>query len=159
MRDLEGREWRFRVTALTVRDIQSETRLDPRAMTGEKSLLVALREDAVLLLRVLWLTIRDEADKRGVTEEQWLESLDDSAIEAATMEWTNALIDFFPPARRELYRRAMNATTRYLTQADAKLTELLKDPELDARLETEVSRALQQLASGTTAASSPASSE
>lgn len=147
MKDTKGREWSFRFTALTVRDIVTATGLDSKALTGEKSLLVQVGQDEALLLQCLWITIKPQAAKLGVTEEEWLESLDNDAIQSATEEWMQAYINFSHPARRDLLNRTMMATKRKMSKATRELETLLAGTELDAVIDRELDKALSRSSS------------
>ena len=156
MKDTKGREWSFRFTALTVRDLAASTRLDTKALTGENSLLVQIGQDEAMLLQCLWITIKPQAVKLGVTEEEWLESLDNDAIQTATEEWMHAYINFSHPARRDLLSRTMTATKRKMTRATRELETLLAGTEIDEVINREVDKALSQ--SSSSASISPVSS-
>ena len=157
MKDIKGREWIFRFTALTVRDIVTATHLDCRALTGENSLLVRIGQDESLLLQCLWLTIKPQAKQLNVTEEEWLESLDNDAIQSATEEWMQAYINFSHPARRDLLSRTLTATQRKMQRATRELETLLAGNEIDAVIDREVDKALSM--SSISASISPVSSE
>ena len=157
MKDTKGREWSFRFTALTVRDLAASTKLDTKSLTGENSLLVQIGQDEALLLQCLWITIKPQADKLGVTEEEWLESLDNDGLQAATEEWMQAYINFSHPARRDLLSRTMVATKRKMTRATRELETLLAGDDIDQVINREVDKALSQ--SSTSASISPVSSE
>lgn len=142
MKDTKGREWSFRFTALTVRDIASATHLDTKSLTGENSLLVRIGEDEALLLQVLWLTIQPQAKQMGISEEEWLESLDNDGIQQATQEWMQAYINFSHPARRELLSRTLVSTQRHMQRATREIETLLAGSEIDAVIDREVTKAL-----------------
>jgi hypothetical protein len=157
MKDTKGREWSFRFTALTVRDLAASTKLDTKSLTGENSLLVQIGQDEALLLQCLWITIKPQAAKLGVTEEEWLESLDNEGLQSATEEWMQAYINFSHPARRDLLTRTMTATKRKMSKATRDLETLLAGTEIDEVINREVDKALSQ--SSTSALTSPVSSE
>jgi len=157
MKDTKGREWSFRFTALTVRDISAATNLDTKALTGENSLMVRVGQCEATLLQCLWLTIKPQAKQMGVTEEEWLESLDNDSLQLATEEWMQAYINFSHPARRELLSRTMTATQRKMKRATRELETLLAGNEIDAVIDREVDKALSL--SSSSAWTSPVSSE
>ena len=83
MKDTQGREWLFRFTARTVRELAAETHLDTKALDGENSLLQRVAKDESILYTVMWITIRPQAQSLGVTEDEWFDSLDNVSIHVA----------------------------------------------------------------------------
>jgi hypothetical protein len=158
MKDTNGREWLFRFTARTVRELAAETKLDTKALTGPRSLLQRLGEDETTLYLCLWITIRPEAQAAGVTEDEWFESLDDDALQCASQEWLEAYINFSHPARRDVLKKTLAATNRKMTAAQAKMQTILASGEMDAMIDQQIDRLLNLEPSTTSAASMPASS-
>lgn len=142
MKDTKGREWSFRFTALTVRDISSATNLDTKALTGENSLLVRVGQCEATLLQCLWLTIKPQAKQMNISEDEWLESLDNDSLQSATEEWMQAYINFSHPARRDLLSRTLTATQRKMKRATRELETLLAGSEIDEVINREVDKAL-----------------
>jgi hypothetical protein len=157
MKDTKGREWSFRFTALTVRDISAATHLDTKLLNGKNSLLARIGQDDAMLLQCLWLTIAPQARQMGVSEEEWLESLDNDSLQSATDEWMQAYINFSHPARRDLLSRTLTATKRKMTRATRELETLLAGSEIDKVINREVDKALSR--SSISASISPESSE
>lgn len=135
MKDTQGREWNFRFTGRTVRELAAETRLDTKALQGESSLLHRVGTDESTLYLVLWITIRPQAVERGVTEEEWFASLDNECLQAATQEWIGAYINFSHPARKAILHKTMAATQRRLTAAEVQVQKALDSGEIDRVLE------------------------
>lgn len=159
MKDTNGREWLFRFTARTVRELAAETKLDTKALTGPRSLLQRIGEDETTLYLCLWITIRPEAQAAGVTEDEWFASLDDDALQRASQEWLEAYVNFSHPARREVLLKTLAVTNRKITAAQAKVQTILASGELDAMIEQEIDRLLNSAPSTTSAANTPESSE
>lgn len=162
MKDINGKEWTFRFTARTVRELAAETRLDTKALTGENSLLARMQQDETVLYTVLWITVRPQAEQYGVNENEWFELLDNDALESAVMEWTEAYINFSHPARKLALMKSFEATRKVMDGARAKIEHELKSGNLDRVIEADVEKALMEsfsMTSTTSAASSLESSE
>jgi hypothetical protein len=161
MKDTQGREWLFRFTARTVRELAAETRLDTKALDGENSLLQRVGQDESLLYLVLWVTIRPQAIDRNVTEDEWFESLDNDALQAATREWIEAYINFSHPARQKVLSRVTAATDRRLTKAIAEVESAIASGRVDQVIEEALGKTIAprtSTGSTNTAAASLASS-
>lgn len=131
MKDTKGREWLFRFTARTVRELAAETHLDTKALEGENSLLQQVAKDESVLYTVMWITIRPQAQSLNVTEDDWFDSLDNDALQAAAKEWVAAYINFSHPARQKVLSRTMEAALRRIEGATQAVEEMIASGEID----------------------------
>lgn len=152
MKDTQGREWLFRFTARTVRELAAETHLDTKALEGENSLLQRVAKDESILYTVMWITIRPQAQSLGVTEDQWFDSLDNDALQAAAKEWVAAYINFSHPARQKVLSKTMEAALRKMDGATQAVETMLSNGEIDRVIDMAVNP-------NTTKATSPAQSQ
>lgn len=141
MKDTEGREWSFRFTGLTVRDLAAATGLDTKSLTGPQSLIVKIGECESTLYRVLWITIRPQAEARGLTEDQWFACLDDNAIQSATEEWLEAYVNFSPPARRAVLAKTIQAIRQAREKETEVLMNLVQSGQMDEIVQSNVQKA------------------
>ncbi len=135
MKDIQGREWLFRFTVLTVRDIAAETQLDTKAIEGENSLLQRVAKDESTLYQVMWITIRPQAQAMGVTEEAWLSSLDNESLQAGAQEWCQAYINFSQPARKTVLSKVLASVLRKTEAANAAVEAAIASGEIDRVIE------------------------
>lgn len=131
MKDTQGREWLFRFTARTVRELATETHLDTKALEGENSLLQRVAQDESVLYTVMWITIRPQAQNLSVTEDEWFESLDNDSLQAAAKEWVSAYINFSHPARQKVLSRTMAAALRKMDTATQAVETAIASGEID----------------------------
>lgn len=131
MKDLQGREWLFRFTARTVRELAAETRLDTKALQGDNSLLQRVAADESTLYLALWITIRPQAIALNITEDEWFDALDNDALQAAAKEWVDAYVNFSHPARQKVLSRTVAATQRKLDRATQTVEKLIESGEID----------------------------
>jgi hypothetical protein len=135
MKDIQGREWLFRFTVLTVRDIAAETQLDTKAIEGENSLLQRVAKDESTLYKVMWITIRPQAQSMGVTEDAWLSSLDNESLQVGAQEWCQAYINFSQPARRTVLSKVLANVLRKTEAANAAVEAAIASGEIDRVIE------------------------
>lgn len=154
MKDTQGREWLFRFTARTVRELAAETHLDTKALEGENSLLQRVAKDESVLYTVMWITIRPQAQERGVTEDQWFDSLDNDALQAAAKEWVSAYINFSHPARQKVLSRTMTAALTKMERAEQLVEAAIASGEIDRVVEMAVNGPSPVSPSSTTTAAS-----
>lgn len=108
--DTKGREWPVRLTVRTVKSIRDEV------TDGEKPfdildisggvVLAKLNTDPVLVSDTLWIICRELAKERGVSQDDFLDSLTGDAILDAGAALVEALADFFPKLEGAQVRKA-----------------------------------------------------
>ena len=158
--DNTGRAWMLAVTVGTIKrvralcgvDLANIITLEP-GKQPKVDLLERLATDPVLLVDVLYAVCKPEADAKNITDEEFGRAMAGDAIELATAALLDEVIDFFPEAKRQVFRKILNATRRFEVKSKQALTELLTDPELDGKIDA----ALEQLMNSSSA--SPESSE
>jgi len=140
--DNAGRLWTLAVNVAAIKrvraicdvDLNSIVELDAKNNPTAK-LLERLSTDPVLLVDVLYAVCKEEADSRNVSDEEFGRSMAGDAIEFATAALLDEIIDFFPEAKRKVFRRILDATRRFETKTKEALSTLLADPKLDARID------------------------
>jgi hypothetical protein len=98
--------------------------------------LARLASDPVALADVLYCLVKDEADARGITDEEFGRGLAGDAILLAANAFVEELIDFFPDARtraslRKVVTAGRKVRDRLLDHAEALIEKI--DPEAEAK--------------------------
>ena len=117
--DNTGRTWTLSVTVGTIKRVA----------------------DPVLLVDVLFAVCKPEADAKGITDEEFGRAMAGDAIELAATALLDEIIDFFPEAKRKVFRKILDASRRFEARSKQALTELLEDPAFDEKID----QALNQL--------------
>jgi len=146
--DNAGRVWTLavnvaaikRVRALCNVDLNSIIELDAKNQPSAK-LLERLSTDPVLLVDVLYAVCKPECDSRNVTDGEFGAAMAGNAIDHATSALLDEIIDFFPEAKRKVFRKILDASRRFEARSKQALTELLEDPAFDEKID----QALDQL--------------
>ena len=106
-KDNAGRDWNIAVTTTAIKRIRSELEVDLMDVV-EGDLLKRLYADPILLVDVIYVACKPQADDAGVTDEQFGEAMAGDAIDRATAALVEELVDFFPNRRdRERARRVL----------------------------------------------------
>lgn len=130
--DSKGREWPVRLTVRTVKSIRDEVTaggkpFDVLDVSGGE-VLAKVNTDPILVSEVLWITCRELAKERGVTQDDFFDTLAGEAILSGSAALVEALADFFPTLEGEQVRKAqayiMKARTEAAKEAEAKLDAL-----------------------------------
>ena len=153
-KDMEGREWMVNLNVTVLKRIRSDLDFDPLDIDGGKA-LEKMMFDPVLLCNVLFLVCEKQAIDKGVTDEQFGESLGGDSIDDATKAYCEALADFTRnPRQRKILRKALSlyemAKGKVLDRAETRLDEM-DEAKLDEMIDV--------LMSGKSSTNSPESAE
>lgn len=89
-------------------------------------ILERLTNDPSLLVDVLYAVCKDEADRHGITPEQFGYSMGGEAVESATAALLEEILDFFPEARRRIIRPMLQARRRLAERLTINLAEAVE---------------------------------
>ena len=151
-KDNADRTWTVTVNVDAIKRVRSLLNIDlMEAVEGK--LIERLIGDPVLLCDVIYCVCKEDADAKGITDEEFGRAMAGDAIELATTALLEELVDFFPQGKRQLLRKALAKLETLQETMLAVVSERLDSPELDAELLAE----LRKL--GDSSGDSPASSE
>lgn len=151
-KDNADRTWTVTVNVDAIKRVRSLLSIDlMEAVEGK--LIERLIGDPVLLCDVIYCVCKEDADAKGITDEEFGRAMAGDAIELATTALLEELVDFFPQGKRQLLRKALAKLETLQETMLAVVSERLDSPELDAELLAE----LRKL--GDSSGVSPASSE
>lgn len=97
-------------------------------------LIDRIANDPCLLVDILAVLTRTQAEGYGVDEAEFGASLAGEAIEDATKAFLDELVDFFPGAKRLFLEKAVALSRKYTHEMTSQLRKALEDPELEKRL-------------------------
>ena len=119
-KDNAGREWTVAIEGVSGLERvakQADVRLD-RLFDDELAGLTALARDPIKLVSVLWVMVEEQAQKTGLTAEQFGRSLGGDSLEAATTALIEAVADFSPSRQRKMIQ-ALTAKSNEVADAQA----------------------------------------
>jgi len=162
-KDSKGRLWQIAVNVFTVKQVKSQLDVDltqavvmsstPQTQP-DVSLIDRLNNDPVLLADVLYVICRQEAEEKGVSDEEFGRSLAGRPIADATMALLEEIVDFFPdPARRSIGHLVLNGMNQLAEKTEKLVADTLQNPEFTTEFNTRMEQLLDN------ATSSPASAE
>ena len=145
--DNKGRTWTLEVTVATVKRVRALCRVDLNSIVEldknnkpSAELLERLSSDPVLLVDVLYAVCKPQADKLGITDEDFGEAMAGDAIEQATGALLDEIVDFFPTAKRMAMQKILAATRRFEVLAKKRLEDLLANGKFEDKLVSELER-------------------
>lgn len=161
-KDTTGRQWLVDITINEVRRVKSLAKLDLLDLENGRS-LQALANDPVLLVDVLYILCQDQAQREGLTDEQFGRIFRGDVIESATEALFEALVNFFPPQRQTLLRKVMEMA-KAMGQKERQMVETyLESPLIQQAFDKELEKLERKLkgllTAGNSSTTSPESSE
>ena len=133
-KDVNGREWRIRITGPLLTKVREATEINIAAPTGEGA--VAATADGEILTRVLWLLCGDQESEGGkVTPDQFGEAVASGEVfEAAREALKEAVVDFTPPSQRPMLTKVLEAEQKEQAARAEVVMEKLNGDELHDRV-------------------------
>lgn len=108
-KDLKGRAWSVDLTLGEIRQIRDELDVDLLAcLENDAAILRRLFSDVYLVGDCLVVACRRQCRDQGIEVDDFVRSLGGDCLESAHSAFVDALIDFFPPPRREALRKMVD---------------------------------------------------
>ena len=135
--DCVGRTWTVTINVGTIKRVKTMIGINLlEAITDD--LAEKLKNDVCLLVDVLYVICKNEADAKNITDEQFGEAMAGDALENATNAFLDELIDFFPAEKKMILRKAINK----VNQAEKKALEMgnkyIENMEIEKQIETKL---------------------
>lgn len=144
--DTLGRTWTLVVNVATLKRVRALCGVDLNGIIEvedgkpETRLLEKLSTDPVLLVDVLYAVCKPECDRRKISDEDFGSAMAGDAIDLATSALLDEIIDFFPEAKRQAFRKILSATRRFEEIAKKRLSETLADSKFEDKIVCELER-------------------
>jgi len=153
-KDSQGRGWDLAINVDAVKRVRSLLDIDLLSITDDKGkLLERIADDEVLMVDLVYVILKPQADARNVTDEDFGRAMAGDAIDAAYAAFLEELAGFFRnPQRRELLKKTLEKLSALEGKILQKAQERLASGEIDRKVE-------ELLTSGNSSGNSPASSE
>ena len=136
-KDNEGRTWTVKVNIATVKRVKSLLGINIFDAI-EKDLIARLVSDTILLVDVLYVICKPEAELKNVSDEQFGEGLAGDVITAATTALLEELVDFFPEAKRQVLQKAVGKYRKVEGLAIEMAMKYLDSRETEKKIEAEL---------------------
>lgn len=143
-KDSHGRDWSIAIDTVTAKRVKALLQFDLFA-----SDIDSLSNNMILLVDVLYVVCKPQADAAGITDEQFGASMTGDVLDAASEALQEDIVDFFPLRRRLLTRKA-------LAKVKAATDEAM--PLLEQKMDRDIAAAMASIR-GDTSTSKPVLSE
>jgi len=126
-KDKLGRTWDVDINVSIIKHIRKQFNLDLskfitfEGKTPKSEMLEKLAADPCLLVDVIFLICKAQADEREITDEDFGRAMAGDAIEDATDCLLDAIVEFLPAANRKVYGSILSASRAFQKEATEKL--------------------------------------
>jgi hypothetical protein len=138
--DSAGRTWTVDINVDTIKRVRDLTKTDDERGVNllevvEGKLIDRLEADPILLVDVLYIVCKPEADKQNVSDEDFGRAMRGDAIANGTKALLEDLADFFPEGKRQMIRKVLAKMETLRARAMAAVGARIDSQELDQLLE------------------------
>lgn len=120
--DAAGRQWPLVLTVSTIKRLRDVLAVDLLEVAGG-NLLNRLADDPCLLVDVIYVIAKPEADAKNVSDEEFGKGMVGNVLDEAASALMKELLDFFPRAQRV---RALGSMARKAAELEAECTAALR---------------------------------
>ena len=107
--DREERSWQVAINVASMKRVKDATGINlGMLLVDNMKPLADLMQDPIMLVDVIYVLCKPDADKRGISDVEFGESLAGESFEKACDAFMEALIDFFPKRQGDLLRTMLN---------------------------------------------------
>lgn len=137
--DTTGNVWAVSVNVGTVKRVKDLLEINLLDI-ADGGVIDRISADPVLLCDILYVVCKDQADKDGITDVQFGQSMSGDVLDTALDALVGELVDFFPnPRRREILKQAWgkmrDLETKMMDKAEITLDGIEVDQMLEQMLE------------------------
>ena len=135
-KDSAGRYWSVRVDVGAVKRVRAALGVDLMQVAERKNaeggrepgVLERLASDPVLLVDVIYVLCRDQAEAQGVSDENFGATMAGDALDHAVKAMLGAIVDFFPnPRERAALKRVLAAAELEADRARDRMEALVEE--------------------------------
>ena len=162
--DAENRSWQPEVNVVTIGRVRTVLKINLLELLLPENTLAARLEDPCLLVDILYLLCKDEADKRDIDDIAFGKAMTPDGIEDGWSAVLELLVGFSPRGLRPAHRKVLEKARQYQAKAAEQVKALTEGPEFNAMLDRELAKQLNPPTSSPSestgdVSSSPESSE
>jgi len=142
-KDSTGRAWNLSIDVGAVKRIRDLLKVDLMdAISDSGRLLMKLDGDPCLLVDIIYVLCKPEADAANITDEDFGRAMIGDVIDSATAAFLEELANFFPGRRRTLLKKAVSKVNQAQNMAADRAEKALDEMDLEKVLDNVTNLAL-----------------
>ncbi len=135
--DNKNRGWILEINVGAIKRVRDLAKIDLLDMENGR-IFERLIDDPVALCDVIYVLVKIQADEKGITDEDFGQSMAGDAIEDATTAMLEELVDFFPGPRRAILKKALGKLRTVQKLMIETANKELDNPEMEQRIQREI---------------------
>ncbi len=136
-KDTAARTWSLSLNISVAKRLRDELKIDLfDENVGET--IARLSGDPVLLADVLFLMVKDEADAKNITDEDFGSALGGDTITTATDSFLEELIDFYPEKKRAILQGLLSKINQAEERLMTETIEMIDSDSMDRFIEEQI---------------------
>jgi hypothetical protein len=147
-KDSMGRTWTLEINVGAVKRIRAIcdinildlVTIDEKTNQPNVDMLTKLSSDPVLLVDCLYAVCKPDADAQGISDEEFGRAMSGDTIEYATNELLDAIVDFFPEAKRKLFQKVLRTAHRFANEQKRVILDMIDKVDLDKVAESQLKK-------------------
>ena len=143
-KDRDGRKWSTLISVTTIARVKEATGVNLLDIV-EGKLLPRFLDDPLLLVDVLYVVSKSQADERSVSKDAFGDLFVGDVTVDAMQALVQGLLDFFPSDRRAMIGRLWKATERAQSEAVKMAADKLDSPLIEQALEGAIRKASDEI--------------
>ena len=140
--DAENRSWEPEVNVVTIGRVRDRLKINLLELLLPESTLAERLTDPCLLVDILYLLCKDQADKLNVDDTAFGKAMTPDGIEDAWSAVLEGIVLFSPRGLRPAHQRVLVKAKQYQAAAAEKIKMLVAGTEFDAMLDRELEKRL-----------------
>ena len=162
--DAEDRSWEPEVNVVTIGRVRTALKINLLELLLPENTLAERLVDPCLLVDVLYLLCKDQADQREIDDIAFGKAMTPDGIEDGWAAALEGIVLFSPRGSRPAHQKVLEKAKQYQAKAAKQVKALVAGPEFDAMLDRELEKRLNPPTSSPSestgdASNSPASLE
>lgn len=139
--DNSGRTWTISVNVGSVKRMRDLAKVD---LMGETLAVCIgkLSDDPLVLTEALWSILLPQAEKLGISQEEFAEAIGGEVIANATDALMDEIVDFFPGPKRKIMRRILDRTRDAEKQMMDRMEQMVDSPEVQKKIDETIESVL-----------------
>ena len=142
-KDADGRDWYIVLTVGKCRKVKQHCGLELTKLWQSDDGLAELITDPIRFAEILWVLCEERADTLAVTPDQFGDALDSRAIEMAFEAFTDAIVNFSPPAMRQAIRNAIDTTQEAQAKTGEAMASWVQSPKVQQMIDAQIQKAVE----------------
>ena len=146
-KDKEKKDWGVSITVGSLKRVKELLKIDLIEGASDKkedNIFIKISTDPIMLVDIIYVLCKPEADKLGISDEQFGGLMNGDSVEEATAVFIEELIDFFPTARRPMLRTMTEKIKHLESKGIEYVTNCLYNPAIEANYQASLEKVMEE---------------